>query len=209
MSIVSQRSDHRSVHVTGGSLLEVPAGYEGVVQRTLGGETLLWVHLQQGLGEGLCINSDVAPSRSLHYVTTSSDVRHLLILRAREWHVAREEYKDDHPQAPLVALLCVAHVQDLRSSVCQSTMDFPAQLCFLVAHLAKSEVNELQMRALLRVIHEVLKLQIAMDHVMAMDVVQGQEHLPNGVGSLGLREALSLTHALQQLTPIHAFHHQV
>mmetsp|Transcript_54195 Transcript_54195/g.158237 ORF Transcript_54195/g.158237 Transcript_54195/m.158237 type:complete len:213 (+) Transcript_54195:1247-1885(+) len=65
------------------------------------------------------------------------------------------------------------------------------------------------MVALLALIKEILELQVTMDNAVAMDVVQRQQHLPDGVGGVALGEPLLLHDAVKELAALHTLHDKV
>mmetsp|Transcript_52299 Transcript_52299/g.152002 ORF Transcript_52299/g.152002 Transcript_52299/m.152002 type:complete len:462 (-) Transcript_52299:121-1506(-) len=203
---LAQRFDHESIHLDPRPL--APALDPRVAQRLLRREPRLRVHSQQRPREVLGVLGNVLPQLWLHGVLALSDPLELHGRRAREGHMPSQEYEDDDPQAPQVALAGVAPRQHLRSGIRKCPKPLP-HLGIGRQNLAEAEIDHLQVAAPLRLEQEVLQLQVTVNHAMAVDVIQRQEDLPHRLRRIGFSKDLLLLHPLVQLPTLHALHDEV
>mmetsp|Transcript_34596 Transcript_34596/g.103387 ORF Transcript_34596/g.103387 Transcript_34596/m.103387 type:complete len:316 (-) Transcript_34596:17-964(-) len=177
------------------------------MQGLLSGEPLRGIDHEQVPHQVLCLLRDRVPLLPLHLVHARLNQRDLMRVGAVEGHVADEEDEDHHPQAPHVALRRVALVEDLRRHVRQraaARREFRLRL----PDLGKAEVYQLQLVVVLLLVHKILELHVAVHDAVAVDVVQGQEDLPDSVGSVLLRKVTQVHHPVEKLPPLHALHDQ-
>mmetsp|Transcript_53081 Transcript_53081/g.104761 ORF Transcript_53081/g.104761 Transcript_53081/m.104761 type:complete len:311 (+) Transcript_53081:617-1549(+) len=179
-----------------------------MVQGLLSGQTLARIQLQQFLHEVDTLRRDAAPPFGLHSVFAGHDVRPQHFVRPRERHVSAEQHKNNNAQAPQIALEVVVPGEHLRSDVRQrSATDVHVDV--RLPHFAETEIDQLQVIAVLAVVQEVLHLEVPMDDTVAVEVVQGDQHLLGRVRRMRLRETLALDHAVEELPALQAFHDQV
>mmetsp|Transcript_6695 Transcript_6695/g.19691 ORF Transcript_6695/g.19691 Transcript_6695/m.19691 type:complete len:296 (-) Transcript_6695:302-1189(-) len=200
-----ERGDHALVNH---GLVLVPRVDPRVLQRLLGGEPLHRVDLQQALHEVQRRLRDGVPPLGLQLVGALRDVLRLRRLVAREGHVPRQDDEGDHPEAPEVALARVVLLQDLRRNVGEG----PAADVHLhvgVPDLAEAEVDQLQVAGARLVVQKVLQLEVPMHDAVGVDVVERQQHLVDSICRVALAKPLELGDAVEQLTTLHAFHHEV
>mmetsp|Transcript_24727 Transcript_24727/g.70933 ORF Transcript_24727/g.70933 Transcript_24727/m.70933 type:complete len:375 (+) Transcript_24727:59-1183(+) len=128
-----------------------------VEHRLLRVHPLLRVHRHEPLHEVDAIGGDAGPSVRLSPIDGALPHTLELLLAVRKRSSAGEKHEDNDPQAPHVALRCVALSQNLGRNICQR----PATNVHLdigVPHLAEAEVDQLQVTAPLAVVQEVLQL---------------------------------------------------
>mmetsp|Transcript_84198 Transcript_84198/g.234836 ORF Transcript_84198/g.234836 Transcript_84198/m.234836 type:complete len:207 (+) Transcript_84198:1018-1638(+) len=141
-------------------------------------------------------------------VLAGPDGLDLSLLRPEEWHVAEEHHEDGDAQAPKVTPRGVTMVQDLGCNVRQgATTHLHFRVFF--PNLAEAEIDELQVVAVFAVVKEILKFDVAVHHVVVVDVAHGQEHLPCGHRGVALRESTLLTHAFEEFPSGRALHDKV
>mmetsp|Transcript_100737 Transcript_100737/g.260249 ORF Transcript_100737/g.260249 Transcript_100737/m.260249 type:complete len:255 (+) Transcript_100737:510-1274(+) len=161
----------------------VPLVDPWVQQRHLGRQPLFRIEDQQLRHEVLRFLRDARPDVLLHGVSTLLDGPDLAILGAGERHVPEEDNEDGDAQAPQVTLARVVLAQDLRRHV-RERAAAEGHLGVGRPDLAEAEVDELQVVAVRGVVEEVLQLDVAVHDVVAVDVVEGQQHLPGRVGTI-------------------------
>mmetsp|Transcript_94327 Transcript_94327/g.266687 ORF Transcript_94327/g.266687 Transcript_94327/m.266687 type:complete len:294 (+) Transcript_94327:814-1695(+) len=178
-----------------------------MLEGLLGGEPLLGVDHQQLRDEVLRVDADLVPVLGLLLVPCLLDVPLLRLLVALERHVPEKQDEDGDAQAPQVALGGVALAQNLWGDVGQSSAA-QAELGVWRPDLAKAKVDELQVIRFLALVQKILELDVPVNNVVGMYVGHRQQHLPRGGDRVLLGEPLPSHHALEELAPAHALHHE-
>mmetsp|Transcript_117545 Transcript_117545/g.333110 ORF Transcript_117545/g.333110 Transcript_117545/m.333110 type:complete len:377 (+) Transcript_117545:315-1445(+) len=165
-----------------------PVCYPWVLQRRLRAEALLGVHDEQPLQKVLQGLRQPLPVRLHAQVRPLGDLLLDLLVGARERHVAHDEDEGHAPEAPQVAGVGVAPFQDLGRRVVQGAAVELHVFVLAAVYPAEAEVDELQAVVVFLGVEEVLALDVAVDDLLAVQVVQGQQHLVCRVRGVFLRE---------------------
>mmetsp|Transcript_29019 Transcript_29019/g.83235 ORF Transcript_29019/g.83235 Transcript_29019/m.83235 type:complete len:402 (-) Transcript_29019:148-1353(-) len=182
---------------------------EGVLQGLLHWEAARLVHDEQTVDELLGAGGRVLPSKpSLLEVPSANSRNGVLVAglpRQLEWVRACDEDVEDDTQRPHIGRdRCAQAGVDLGRGVGQGAGLVHDPRPLFCEHNARAEVAELQqigmLLARLAYKQEVLRLQVTMDHMQAVQVGDGEEHLPEEAPRDGLVEAaLCLSRAIRDV----------
>mmetsp|Transcript_115168 Transcript_115168/g.321930 ORF Transcript_115168/g.321930 Transcript_115168/m.321930 type:complete len:349 (+) Transcript_115168:1150-2196(+) len=166
------------------------------------------VDFEQAPNEVLGVVGRGLPSLVAHRVLFAQHLPQLLFRHTPERRLSTEHDIGHDAQAPQVALARVALLQHLRRDVGEGAAT-DVHLDVRVPHLAEAEVDELQVRAALVVVEEVLQLEVPVHDAVGVDVVDREEHLPHRVRGVALGKPLHLRDAVEELAALTTLHDEV
>ena len=126
---------------------------------------------------------------------------------AVEWRPPTQQLVDDDAEAPDVDLLAVSVVLHELGRHVQRRAQDQIQPLVLLELLRKSQVRNLDVEAVVVLLHEqdVLRLHVPMRDRLQMHVVQSEHYLTYNVGRLTLRETVQLRQSIEELATFDDF----
>mmetsp|Transcript_24356 Transcript_24356/g.61802 ORF Transcript_24356/g.61802 Transcript_24356/m.61802 type:complete len:458 (-) Transcript_24356:190-1563(-) len=173
---------------------------------------LLPEHLRK---QCLRILGDLLPTLVLETDGLPPDVVQELVLGLPlERVLARQDYVQDHPRAPRVALLIVLHrsSDQLRCHAVRRP-GCPEDLGAFLEGATEAEVNQLDVadQAFLHGVreHDILRLQVPEHEACLVQIRERAKDLPHDIRSVGLGELCLLAEGLEQRAACTDVHHKV
>lgn len=177
--------------------LEGSVALGGVFHQQLGNQVL---GLVAAFMEGLSIQCIDA------LLDAHEDGSHIFSIERR---AAAKQNVEDDPTGPIIDLLAILSIDDLRSKIHGGAFWLVLKL-FLLEDLGNTEVDQLDALDIVFFLQQdVFGLEVAVADVVVMQVSNGREDLPHYDGCLRLCDELLLHNQVEQLPSLAHLSHQV